>query len=82
MQFDYQMGSLICGNCRSSGIRLHSGAVRALRYMIEAPVAKAFSFKVTDDVLKEIDSAVLAYLTEQTERRYQGLDFIDKLKTF
>ena len=82
VQFDYQMGSLICDNCRSGGIRLHSGAVRALRYMIEAPVAKAFSFKVTDDVLKEIDSAVLAYLTEQTERRYQGLDFIDKLKHF
>ena len=48
--------------------------------MVEAPVSKAFSFKVTDEILKEIDAAVEAYLTEQTERRYMGLDFIQKLK--
>ena len=80
VQFDYRVGSLICSHCRNGGIRLHSGAVRALRYMIEAPVSKAFSFMVTDEILKEIDAAVEAYLTEQTERRYQGLDFIQKLK--
>lgn len=78
-RFDFSLGSLICRNCSKGGIRLHSGALRALRFITEAPAAKIYSFDVTPEVLMEMDDVVTGYLAEQTERRYRGLEFVDKL---
>lgn len=79
VRFDFQMGSLICDNCGKGGIRLHSGALRALRYILEAPDNRMYAFDLEESVLKEMNNAVNGYLEEQTERRYRGLEFIDSI---
>lgn len=81
--FDAASGGVICERClpisTRAGERMHSGALRALRYVADSIGTKVYSFSVTEDVLKEMNTAVNDYLTEQTEHRFRGLEFIDKL---
>lgn len=78
--FDASNGSIFCRNCRKYGPSLHSGSLRALRYIASAPLNKLFAFTVNEEVLSEMDQAVSLYLLEQTERRYRGLEFLAELK--
>ncbi len=80
--FDFALGGLICGLCHGSGsgTRLSSGALRALRYILEVPQEKVFSFTAQEDVKRQLDEVCVGYLLHQTEKRYNSLDFIANLK--
>lgn len=81
--FDVASGGILCERClpvsTRSRERIHSGALRALRYVADAEGTKVYSFTVNEDVLQEMNTAVSDYLIEQTEHRFRGLEFIDKL---
>lgn len=80
--FDFALGGLICGLCHGSGnaVRLSSGALRALRYILEVPQEKVYSFAAEEAIRRQLDEAAVGYLLHQTEKRYSSLDFIANLK--
>ena len=47
--------------------------------MIEQPPGKAYAFKVSEEVRKQIHEAVTDYLAEQTEHGYTSLGFLGKI---
>lgn len=79
---DSAAGGLICDSCgagRGSGY-LEAGALRALRYILQAPEDKVYAFSVETPVAEQMEETVIRYLTEQTEKEYGSLDFIGNLK--
>lgn len=85
--FDFSHGGIICKHCAAlgaegsgNGVRLSAGALRALRYIVEAPEEKVFSFTAQEPVQKQLDEAATGYLLQQTEKRYGSLDFIGNLR--
>ena len=78
--FDPGQGGAACRACRHGGIELSRGALKAMRYICRTPYQSLFNFTVDDRVLRELDTAVVEYLKEQTERTYQGLEFLNKVK--
>ncbi|MBO4887965.1 MAG: DNA repair protein RecO [Firmicutes bacterium] len=82
--FQPSVGGIYCSECQKrlktgAGIRLSTGALQALRYMIEQSPGKAYSFKVSEEVGKQIHEAVTDYLAEQTEHGYTSLGFLGKI---
>lgn len=80
--FDFALGGLVCGLCHGSGsgTRLGRGALRALRYLLEAPQERVYAFTAEDGIQRQLDEAAVGYLLHQTERKYHSLDFIVNLK--
>jgi recombinational DNA repair protein (RecF pathway) len=80
--FDFALGGLVCGLCHGSGsgTRLSSGALRALRYMLEVPQEKVYAFTAQEDVRRQLDEVCVGYLLHQTEKQYNSLDFIVNLR--
>lgn len=79
-----ESGSVCCSACvrarkAGSGILLRQGTLAALRYAIEQPAARAYSFKASEEVRRQFHEAVTDYLTLQTERSYQSLGFLSKI---
>lgn len=81
-------GVCYCQACLDAGkipspwgekVSLSPGAVRAIRYILEQPEEKAFSFKVTKALQQELDRAAVSYLENQTERHFRSLDFLSSL---
>ncbi len=82
--FQPSVGGVFCSACQrktavGAGIRISPGALRALRYMIEQTPGKAYAFKVSEEVRKQIHEAVTDYLAEQTEHGYTSLGFLGKI---
>ena len=82
--FQPSVGGVFCSTCQrkatvGAGSRISPGALRALRYMIEQPPGKAYAFKVSEEVRKQIHEAVTDYLAEQTEHGYTSLGFLGKI---
>ncbi len=80
VSFDPRQGGAACSSCRRGGITLSRGSLKAMRYICDAPYQTLFNFTVDDRVLAELDMAVEEYLKEQTERTYQGIEFLKKVK--
>ncbi len=80
--FDFALGGLVCNLCHGSGsgTRLSSGALRALRYILEVPQEKVYAFAAEEEVRRQLDEVCVGYLLHQTEKRYNSLDFIANLR--
>ena len=80
--FDFALGGLICHLCHGSGSGSHlgSGALRALRYILEVPQERAYAFTAEEEVRRQLDEICTGYLLHQTEKHYHSLDFIVNLK--
>ena len=80
--FDFALGGLVCSLCHGSGsgTRLSSGALRALRYILEVPQEKVYSFAAEEEIRRQLDEVCMGYLLHQTEKRYNSLDFIVNLR--
>ena len=79
VQFDVRNGGIICPSCRRGGLTLSRGTLKAMRYIVSSPYETLFKFTVEPFVLKELDTAAREYLKEQTERKYQGLEFLKEI---
>ncbi len=80
--FDFSRGGLICYRCQgqAGGAYLGAGALRALRYIVNEPQERVFSFTAQPEVQHQLDEVAVGYLLQQTERRYKSLTFISSLR--
>ncbi|MDO4566353.1 MAG: DNA repair protein RecO [Oscillospiraceae bacterium] len=76
--FDSSGGNLLCKSCASRlGLPLNCppGALSALRYIVEAPASRAFSFSLSESSLKALSALSEAYVRRWTEHPLPTLDF-------
>lgn len=77
-------GVLQCAACRTEaldGIRVpvSSGALAAMRYLVQCEDKKLFSFSVGEDTLRELSTVTETYLVTQLEHSFYTLDFYKSL---
>lgn len=81
-RFDLRGGTMECTSCRSSdGIRLPvtHGMREAMRYIVECPAPKLFSFRLEDADQKSLSSLTESYLSAQLEKSFSALTFYKSL---
>lgn len=83
-RLDTAAGHLECHTCRSedsTGLRMPvaSGALDAMRYIVQCDSKRLFSFCVSDATAKQLSQITETYLTTQLERGFSALDFYKSL---
>lgn len=83
-RFHVSAGFLQCADCLSDdeGLRLpvHSGTLAALRYITNCDLKRLFSFRLSDESMKELADISETYLLTQLERGFFTLDFYKSMK--
>lgn len=78
-RFDLSMGTLVCSGCRmpSEGIRMPvaPGVLDAMRYIAGCDGKRLFSFVLSAEALRQLNSITESYLATQLERSFSTLDF-------
>ncbi len=78
-RFNVTMGALQCAACSSAddGLRMpiDAGCLAAMRYIVQAPLKKVFSFSLGEASLKLLGDVTETYLLTQLERGFSTLDF-------
>ena len=79
MYFLPQSGTLICSDCYGGGskdaVELSAAALTALRHTVYADDDKLFSFALSDEGLKQLNSASEAYLRYHFEKEFKTLSY-------
>lgn len=66
-------GIMHCGRCAKGGIRLDSATMSAVRYIINAPAKKIFSFSIKES--EQLRQMAERHLLSCLDRRFRTLDF-------
>jgi len=76
---DFAGGTIRCGDCTvgggDGGARLNSGALRALRYILECEPKRLFSFNLSGETLRQLTVAAEGYLLTHLDRGFRTLDY-------
>jgi DNA repair protein RecO (recombination protein O) len=90
MVFSAGRGGMICQDCLSAakksgreirdGIRLGASTIYTLQFIAATPVAKLFSFVVTDEVLAELGQVMKNYMKLHVDRQFKSLEILNSLE--
>ena len=85
-RFHLSEGCAVCAGCQQElpeGLRLplSPGMLGAMRYIVECPPAKLFSFRLGEENLQSLSGLTESYLMTQFERSFSALDFYKSLLT-
>lgn len=83
-RFNVGRGVLQCAHCQMEGgeglrMPLRPGALAALRYIVNCPEKKLFSFYLNEDALQELGESSETFLMTQLERGFSTLDLYKSL---
>lgn len=83
-RFAPRSGGVCCGRCAAAlagepVLPLNEGSLAAIRYIVDSPPRKAFSYRLGDTSLGLLSSAMERFLKEQLERGFYTLDFYHQL---
>ncbi len=78
-------GCVLCRECMdriaAPKLKISAATIQAMRYIVSAEPKKLLSFSLSDEAAKELYKASEEYLTVQTERKFQTLDYWKKVKS-
>lgn len=83
--FDIKHGAVYCADCRAKAERrgicmpITDGALDAMRYCVDADIAKIFSFRIGEQSMQSLCSVCEAYLINKSECGFKTLDFYKSL---
>ncbi len=80
--FDLRHKTILCANCHGSipdKSRLDVSTIYALQFIVTSPVEKLFSFKVTEEVLEQMEYVIGGYLKKQVDKNFKSLEFLKNL---
>ncbi len=80
--FHTQSGGLLCDNCgrQSKGtIRIGTSALYTMQYIISKEIEKLYTFKVTDEVQRELERCIGSYLDCYMEHDFKSLEMLKTL---
>lgn len=70
---------ILCSSCKNlakDAKRISPSALYAMRYIVNVPMGKLYTFKVTEEVLRELESFIHLYVSKNTDRRFKTLDIL------
>lgn len=80
MAFSATRGGLVCPRCGYGLTPLSPACLAAMRYVVNAPARKIFSFSLTGDAMREFAVTAELYLLSQLERNFSSLDYYKNIK--
>lgn len=78
--FDLNHNTMLCSNCHGSipeGKKVEGSTLYALQYIITSPINKLYTFKVTEPVLKQMESIIRTYVNKYVDKKFNSLDFLE-----
>ncbi|MDY4104305.1 MAG: DNA repair protein RecO [Oscillospiraceae bacterium] len=80
MAFSNSRGGLVCRTCGYGMQPVSPECLAAMRFVVNAPSRKIFSFSLTGDAAREFAVTSEVYLLNQLERNFSSLDYYKKIK--
>ena len=80
MAFSTSRGGLVCRTCGYGLTPMSPECLAAMRYVVNAPARKIFSFSLTGEAAREFAVTSEIYLLNQLERNFSSLDYYKKIK--
>ena len=80
--FSIENASLYCDLCKHDGqVKLPIGTVKALQYIVNSPIDKAFSFNLKGESLSKLSQITQKYVFYHLDMSFKSLDYYYKIKT-
>lgn len=78
--FRPDLGDILCKSCRGEyGIKINFDVLSAMRYIVAADAKRIFSFKISEESLKQLSSIAENYILLCFERQLKSLDYYRKI---
>lgn len=81
--FVSEAGGLVCSDCKKhySGVfKISYSTLYTMRYILSAPLERIYKFRVSQEILKELEQVCSSYMPYYIDKHFKTLDFIHKLK--
>lgn len=78
--FRAALGGICCLDCAKKSSReniLNTSTLYTLQYIISSEIEKLYTFRVTLNVQKELETICKEYRNEHVERKFKSLDFLE-----
>lgn len=80
--FSAECGGILCNSCivyDKSAISINTSTLYTLQYIMSKEVEKLYSFKVTEEVLNELNRCVRSYLKRYIDHEFKSLEMLKTL---
>jgi DNA repair protein RecO (recombination protein O) len=80
--FSAECGGILCDSCRGydkSAISINTSTLYTMQYIISKEIEKLYTFKVTDEVLRELQRCVKRYLDRYIDHEFKSLEVFQVL---
>lgn len=80
--FSVKNGGLVCETCQKGivdGRRLHTSTIYAMQYILSSSVEKLYTFRLSEEVMKEFDQVMERYKEVYVEKHFKSLDILKQL---
>ncbi len=78
--FSQKEHGILCGTCamgEREAVRISDAALLAMRFIVQAPMGKLYTFALKEEVLRELEFLVGRYIALNTDRRFKSLDILE-----
>lgn len=78
--FDLNHNTVLCKNCHGvipEKRLINNSTLYALQYIISSPINKLFTFKVTEEVLGQMQTIIGEYINRHIDRKFNSLEFLE-----
>lgn len=73
---------LLCQDCARhvrDARRIRSGVRYTMQFIAAAPLGKLYNFRISEELLRELESVVHAYVENNTDRHFKTLDILEMM---
>lgn len=80
--FSTKLGGMVCQECVSveqSPMRISNSTLYTLQFIITSPIEKLFTFKVSKQVLSELQNIMKKYIKMYIEKEFKSLPILDSI---
>jgi DNA repair protein RecO (recombination protein O) len=80
--FSAECGGILCEACRGydkSAISINTSTLYTMQYIISKEIEKLYTFKVTDEVLRELKLCIKRYLERYVDHDFKSLEMLKSL---
>ena len=60
-----------------SASRISQAALYTMQYIVSSPMTKLYSFTVTEEVLRELERHIHAYVAANTDKKFKSLQILE-----
>jgi DNA repair protein RecO (recombination protein O) len=80
--FSAASGGILCEACKGydkNAVRVNTSTVYTMQYIISKEIERLYTFKVTDDVLNELQQCIRQYLDCYIDHEFKSLEMLNQI---